>query len=60
MAAGANGPMKYVGLTKVQVLRQNLRHKPTTPWDSLPVMLTSGCAAPISLTALSANALEAE
>ena len=28
MAAGANGPMKYVGLTEIQGLRQTLYRKP--------------------------------
>jgi hypothetical protein len=38
MAAGANGPMKYVGLTRVQSNNQKPHHKPThkrlTPSDA--------------------------
>ena len=29
MVAGANGPMKYVGLTEFQILRQKSYHKST-------------------------------
>ena len=59
MAAGANGPMKYVGLTKFKVLYQRPYHE-FTRYDLHPAMLTSGCASPISLMAFSAKAFEAQ
>lgn len=53
MAAGANGPMKYVGLTKVQSVHQEPRHETTaerlTPSDAdIRVCLSNFNDSPLS------------